>query len=232
MDKYSVFSDAEDFTQHMTTIVTRGVVTSNELSPFAKNIVRIMNLDVEDNMYIYKTTKDDRIVIILFAKNTPIGKNNAYSTERVPYEGKDIDIIVLPNHDLLDKEITNSEILRNLDYVYSFILRTPKPSLDYVSPLEIARHLYARYYFKMKFFQNAFEMDQKTKDSLRQDIEDMGLDTVIDFEQIFDLAGDNTVSTDELFNKNKILDYIDASVYYTILDDLRDMVGENDDEEE
>lgn len=226
-NKYSVFIEAEDFTEHMSNIVTHGV-RCNELSSFAKSIIRILNLDVDDEMFVY-TNCNDRKVIILFAKNTEIGKNSAYRTERVSYMNEEVDIIVLPNGELL-QNITNPEILTNLDYVYAFILRTPKPSVDFVSPLEICKHLYARYYFKFKFFEDSFEMDNETVKSLREDIEDKGLDTVINFQQLYELAKNKNIFAKKLFEENGILDYIDASVYYQILDDLRYMAGEDEEE--
>lgn len=230
-NKYSVFDEAEEFTNHMSNIITHDV-RCIDLSNFAKTIIRILNLDVEDRMYVYKPCNSEKRVIILFAKDTEIGKNNsAYSTERVLFGGEEVDIIVLPNNELL-QHITNPEILTNLDYVYSFILKTPKPSIDYVSPIEICKHLYARYYFKTKFFVNSFEMDDETIQSLKNDIEDKGFDTIINFQHIYNLATNKEVTTDALFNQNGILDYIDASVYYQILDDLRYFSGESEEDEE
>ena len=231
INKYSVFDEAEDFTNHMSNIVTQDI-RCIDLSNFAKTIIRIMNLDVEDKMYVYKPCKSEKRVVILFAKNTEIGKNNsAYCTERVSFGEEEVDVIVLPNTDLL-QNITNPEILTNLDYVYTFILKTPKPSVDYVSPIEICKHLYARYYFKMKFFINSFEMDDETIQSLKNDIEDKGFDTIINFQHIYDLANSKEITTEQLFNQNGILDYVDASVYYQILDDLKYLAGESEESEE
>lgn len=226
MNNNLVFKEAEDFTNHMSNIVMQNNVRTMELSDFAKNVIRIMNLDVEDRMFVYTT--NNKRVIILFAKNTPIGKkNSAYYTERMNFDNEEVDIIILPNAELL-QNITNPEILLNLDYVYTFILKTPKPSVDYVSPLEIAKHLYARYYFKYKFFINSFVMDEETINSLKKDLEDRGFDTVINFQQLYDLANNKNITSEQLFGKNEILDYIDGSVYYQILDDLRYLAGESD----
>lgn len=227
---YSVFADAEEFTNEMIKITTSEVKTI-ELTNFIRNIIRILNLDVEDHMYSYKTLKSNKRVVILFAKDTQYGKEHSmYRTERISF-GKDIvEIIVLPSSKLLE-HITNPEILLNLDYIYAFLLQTPKPSVDYVSPMEIAKHLYARYYFKFKFFINAFEMDNETIDSLKLDIVNSGLDTLVSFDHIYKIASNQKITSEDLFDKNEILDYIDASVYYQIVDDLQSMAGEADEEE-
>lgn len=230
MKNQQVFLDAISFTSEMINITT-GKITKHEQSKFVINIIRILNLDVEEYMYTYKSMTEKN-VIILFAKNTDMGKNSVYRTERVKYRGEDVDIIVLPNESLLD-EIDNETILINLDYVYAFILDTPKPSVQYVSPIEMCKHLYARYFFKYKFFIDAFVNDKETIDELKADLVRMDLDTMIKFDDLYKLAGiKGTDTAIKLFEDDEILNYIDASVYYTILDDLRLMAGEAEEDEE
>ena len=236
MENQHVFLDAISFTHEMTGLTNGAIKARHELSKFASNIIRILNLDVENSMYTYKSLTG-KTVVILFAKNTDMGKNSVYRTERVKHEGQDVDIIVLPNDELLDN-LDNETILTNLDYVYAFVLDTPKPSVKYVSPIEICKHLYARYFFKYRFFINSFDIDSKTLEELKLDLTRMDADTMVDFETIYRLAGetvsgggaaDNAI---QLFEKNDILDYIDASVYYSILEDLQMMAGESEEDEE
>ena len=85
-DMYSVYKDADVFTDLMINLTRNGMqsqkLAATQLSEFVENIVRIINLDVEDRMEVY-TAPSGKQVIILFANDTKIGLDSAYYTERI-----------------------------------------------------------------------------------------------------------------------------------------------------
>ena len=167
----SEYLDAEAFTDRMIKLTKNSMQStklSQDIPDLINNMIRILNIDVEDRMDTI-TCPTGKLIVILFAKNTEIGRDCVYLRERVVYESKPVDLVVLPNNELLD-ELKNADILANLDYVYAFILNTKKASAEYISPIEIYKHIYARYFFKVKYFANTFELDDITINDLKTDI--------------------------------------------------------------
>ena len=227
-NKISTYADAEQLTERMIYLTRNSMMPntlSSELSSFAKNLIRIMNLDVEERMEIIDLPTGKKLMI-LFAKNTEYGRYSAYKTERVIYENNKVDIVVLPNEPLL-MEISNPEILQCLDMVFAFILETQKASAQYISPMEIFKHVYARYFFKLKYFAGTFDLDEQTVNDLKTDIE-KGSDGLLSYDRIIEKIKDN-VSVTELFDQDEVLSELDTEIYYRIIDELS---GEFDEEEE
>lgn len=227
-DMYSVYKDADVFTDLMINLTRNGMqsqkLAATQLSEFVENIVRIINLDVEDRMEVY-TAPSGKQVIILFANDTQIGLNSAYYTERIFAKDHKVDIIVLPGDHLLNR-INNAEILESLDRVYAFILETKKVSSEYISPFEIFKHMYARLFFETKYFMNTFTMDEKTTNDLIEFIKG-GSDGIVDYQCIFDDVNLNH-SVEALFDENEVLCACNSEIYYEIIDQLSAEFQEED----
>lgn len=229
-DMYSVYKDADVFTDLMINLTRNGMqsqkLASTNLSDFAKNIIRIINLDVEDRMEVYDAPSGKQ-VMILFANNTEIGMDSAYYTERVFTKDHKVDIIVLPGDHLLNK-INNVEILKALDNIYAFILETKKVSSEYISPLEIFKHMYARNFYEIKYFLHTFTMDEKTKNDLINHVKE-GTDELVDYECLFEDVKCNA-SVEDLFDNNEVLSACNSEIYYEILDQLSEEFNEDNEE--
>lgn len=215
----TVYNDAELFTQKLI-YLTKNHMQSNtfvdKLSPLAENLIRIFNLDVEDRFEIYDAPSGKK-VMLLFAKNTEIGYNKAYFRDRFTHQGKTVDVIVLPNDELL-YELSNADILASLNNIYAFILETKKASAEYLSPLEIAKHVFARFYFKFKYFANAFELDDVTVNDLKEDIVD-GIDDIFTYDDVME-AIKSGVDGGDYFNDNHVFEKLSSEIYYHVIDEL------------
>ena len=228
----SVFRDAEAFTDSMIKLTSNNMQSSQlsgqALPEVVLNMIRILNLDVEERMSTV-TCSTGKLIIILFAKNTVIGKKSVYFRESLIHEGKTVNIIVLPNDELIDK-LENDYIISNLDYIYTFILGTKKASAEYISPIEIYKHIFARYFFKIKYFIKTFELEDSTIDELIEDLKS-GTDGMIDYNDIATEVYDNT-SASELFDYNACLKYFTTDSYFDIIDVLNGKYDYYEDTEE
>ena len=233
MDKKSAtfYDDAEVFTQkliHLTTNNMKSSSLSDGLTPLVENLIKIICLDVEDRSEVYDAPSGKK-VIILFAKNTDQGYESAFFCDRFIHQGKVVDLFVLPNDDLLFKRFKNPAILKALDKFYAFILETKKASAEYVSPIEIVKHIFARYYFKFKYYANSFEFDEPTVNALKNDIEE-GLDGMLSYKDVIDVV--KTEVGAEYFNNNLVLEKISSELYYQVIDELAEASGEDEYEED
>ena len=212
MDKKSAtfYDDAELFTEKLI-FLTKNQMKLNTLkeglTPLVENLIRIICLDVEDYFEVYDAPSGKR-VLLLFAKNTDEGYSSAFFCDRFIHQGKAVDIFVLPNDDLLD-EFRNTEILKALDKFYAFILETKKASAEYVSPIEIVKHIFARYYFKFKYYANAFVLDEKTINSMKKDIDD-SLDGMLSYNDIIKAVKSEVGP--EYFSENLLLENISSEL--------------------
>ncbi len=222
----TVYDDAELFTQkiiHLTKNNMQSNTFVDRLSPLAENLIRIMNLDVEDRFELYDAPSGKK-VMLLFAKNTDIGYEIAYYHDRFIHQDKKVDVIVLPNDDLLNA-LKNDEILQALNSLYAFILETKRASAEYISPIEVMKHTFARYYFKFKYFADAFELDDVTVNDLKTNISDE-LDGMITYDDIMDAIKSSTNKPADYFNNNTVLEKVTSEVYYQIIDELSEAFEE------
>ena len=226
----TVYNDAELFTQKLI-YLTRNHMQSNtfvdKLSPLAENLIRIFNLDVEDRFELYDAPSGKK-VMLLFAKDTDIGYDKAFFRDRFIHQGNTVDVIVLPNDDLLYK-LSNADILGALNSIYAFILETKKASAEYLSPLEITKHVFARYYFKFKYFANAFELDDITINDLKEDITD-GIDDIFTYNDVMD-AIKSEIDGGDYFNDNHVFEKLSSEIYYQVIDELYAEESDEDEDE-
>ena len=231
MEKTATFyDDAELFTQkliHLTKNQMRLNSFQDGLTPLVENLIKIINLDVEDRFDVYDAPSGKR-VLLLFAKDTDLGYSNAFFCDRFVHQGKTVDIFVLPNDPLLDK-IRNAEILSALDRFYAFILETKKASAEYISPIEIVKHIFARYFYKFKYYSEAFELDERTVAAMKNDIEE-SLEGMITYDDVIKAIKDGKGA--DYFNSNEVLEKVSSEIYYQVIDELHEAVDEEDDEYE
>ena len=228
----SEFQDAEAFTDRMIRL-TRNNMQSTQLSSqglpeLMVNLIRILNIDVEDRMDTI-TCPTGKLISILFANNTDMGKQSVYLRENLIHEGRKVDIIILPNDELIDA-LNNEDILSNLDYIYAFILNTKKASAEYISPIEIYKHIFARYFFKVKYFANTFDLDEDTIEDLKKDIYD-GTGGVLSYDDLL-MEVEEGATALKLFDQNDCLKYFTADLYFDIVDELNGIDEYSDEEEE
>lgn len=230
MDKMaSVYLDAEVFTDRMIYLTNNGMQNnklSSSLSTLVVNLIRIMNLDVEDRMEIIDAPSG-KTIVLLFANNTECGQDSVYVTERIFSGDKKVDIIVLPNDQLLNK-INNAFVLSSLNNVYAFILETQKASATYISPMEVFKHVYARHYFKLKYYSTCFELDEKTIEALKKDIKD-SVSGLFEYDKMMEVVQLELSATD-LFIDNDVLSEMESEIYFHIIDELNGAFDEEDED--
>ena len=232
MDKKSAtfYDDAELFTQKLIHLIKNNMQLNtlrDGLTPLVENLIKIICLDVEDRFEFYDAPSGKK-VIILFAKDTDQGYESAFFCDRFEHRGTSIDLFVLPNDSLLYR-FKNSEILQVLDRFYAFILETKKASADYVSPIEIAKHIFARYYFKFKLYANAFVFNDKTVNAMKKDINE-ALDGMLSYDDIISVVKQDVGA--EYFTDNLVLEKISSELYYQVIDELAESSGEVEEDEE
>lgn len=216
----SSFQDAEAFTDRMIRLTKNGMqsnqLSSQGLPELLVNMIRILNVDVEDRMDAI-SCPTGKLIVILFAKNTDAGKQSVYTRENLIHEGRPVDIVILPNNELLD-ELKNANILTSLDYIYAFILNTKKASAEYISPVEIYKHIFARYFFKVKYFASTFELDDITIEDLKQDIYN-GTGGMLTYNDLM-MEIEEGASAIKLFDQNDCIKYFTTDSYFDIIDEL------------